>query len=118
MVEADASQIEILFTNLTNNSLHALAGKKQKKIIIRIIAQQDEVKVTIFDNGRGMSKKTASHIFEPFFTTKSNSEAGKGIGIGLALCYGIVENHKGHIAVESRSKVGTTFFITLKKKNT
>ena len=64
--------------------------------------------ITLSDTGAGMNKETASHIFEPFFTTK---EADKGTGLGLAVVYGIVEQHGGRIICDSAPSVGATFKI-------
>jgi signal transduction histidine kinase len=64
----------------------------------------------VADNGVGMSDEVKAHIFEPFFTTKSES---KGVGLGLAIAYGIVERHNGTISVDSRLGEGTVFTIRL-----
>ncbi|MFC1537464.1 PAS domain S-box protein [Gemmatimonadota bacterium] len=66
------------------------------------------VKLTIKDQGLGISKEHLSKIFDPYFSTKQ-----KGSGLGLATTYSIIKRHGGHISVESELKVGTTFYIYL-----
>jgi two-component system, NtrC family, sensor kinase len=64
----------------------------------------------VSDNGEGIPAEQLPHIFDPFFTSK---EEGKGVGLGLAVVYGIVEAHGGEIEVVSRPGEGTTFTVTL-----
>jgi signal transduction histidine kinase len=68
------------------------------------------VKLSVEDTGTGMTEEVRRRIFEPFFTTKG---AGTGGGMGLAVLYGVVKNHRGAITVESEQGKGSTFNIFL-----
>jgi len=81
------------------------------EIIIRTSnSNEDSIKVEISDNGTGIAPHDIPHIFEPFFSTKSNVS---GIGLGLSIVHGIVENHKGSIEVDSEPGKGTCISIIL-----
>jgi two-component system NtrC family sensor kinase len=84
--------------------------------VLTIVArnQADKVIVEVSDNGVGIHPENLPKIFEPFFTTK---EIGKGTGLGLAVCYGILTEHGGTLDVQSSVGVGTTFTITLPAVN-
>ncbi|UXX79510.1 ATP-binding protein [Reichenbachiella carrageenanivorans] len=105
-------QLNQALVNLIGNACDAIDFKGTINIKTEEV-DQDHVKITIRDNGKGMSEDTLKKIFDPFFTTK---EVGKGTGLGLAITYGIIEKHNGTIAVESTEGKGTEFVITLPKK--
>ncbi len=73
-------------------------------------AAQNYACIRVRDTGSGMTRQVKSHIFEPFFTTK---ERGKGTGLGLSVVYGVVNNHRGFVQVESEPEAGTTFLVFL-----
>lgn len=73
-------------------------------------SDEDSIRIEIIDNGTGISPEDIPHIFEPFFSTKRNAS---GIGLGLSIVHGIIENHKGRIEVSSEPGKGTTISIVL-----
>ncbi len=114
-VECDPNQIQQTLIALIMNAIEAMAGVTQGGGAIRISAARegDTMAIRIADNGPGMTDEVKAHVFEPFFTTKSE---GKGVGLGLAIVFGIVERHHGTIEVESAMGNGTTFTMTLPLK--
>ncbi|MBW1902885.1 MAG: sensor histidine kinase, partial [Deltaproteobacteria bacterium] len=71
-----------------------------------------QVRISIQDHGRGIPREVLDKIFEPYFSSKE-SVTQKGLGLGLSICYSIVEKHDGHIEVESKVGTGTTFHVYL-----
>jgi two-component system NtrC family sensor kinase len=80
------------------------------KLTILASGSGTRVSIKVEDTGIGIEASDLSKIFEPFFTTK---EVGKGTGLGLAVCYGIVTDHGGRLSVRSNPGRGTTFTILL-----
>ncbi len=108
-IMGDRSRLEEVFLNLFINAADAMNGKG-KLMIKTEMAQNNCVRISISDTGKGVDKALLVHIFEPFFTTK---EPGRGTGLGLSIVYGIIKRHKGTIDAESEKDKGTTFIITL-----
>jgi len=106
-------KLKQVFLNLLMNTIEALRNGGKVKISAKIIGQHIDIRVS--DNGTGIAKENLSKIFEPFYTTKAKD----GIGLGLSVCYGIIQWHKGDISVSNNSDGGATFQISLpiKKKD-
>ncbi|HAO92339.1 MAG TPA: hypothetical protein DCR11_00285 [Deltaproteobacteria bacterium] len=101
-------QLTQVFLNMLVNASQAMPSKG--KIRIRSYLEPGMAVVEIKDNGTGMPESLVNRIFEPFFTTKP---VGKGTGLGLSIAYGIINEHKGRITVESAVGSGTTFRVSL-----
>ena len=109
-VQCDASQIQQVALNLLLNAAEATQSKTERQVTVSTASNHGEVTLTVTDNGEGIPHENLSKIFDPFFTTKSE---GKGVGLGLAVSYGIVQAHGGDIEVRSQLGVGTTFVVSL-----
>jgi len=102
-------QIAQVFINILLNAVDALKGKKGT-ITTDFERDDDHIRVTISDDGAGISADNLPKIFEPFFTTKP---VGEGTGLGLWVSYGIVRSFRGDITVKSVPRQGTSFCVTL-----
>lgn len=111
-VWADANQIQRVFVNILMNAAEAINGPGA--LTIRIRSAGRFVEIDFEDSGPGISEDTLESIFDPFFTTKQSSQ-GSGVGMGLAVSYGIVKNHGGDILVTSQLNKGSTFTVRLPK---
>jgi two-component system NtrC family sensor kinase len=106
----DASQIQQVVLNLLLNAAEATRGAGLVVVRTHPVYQGNHVILEVQDNGTGIPPEILKHIFDPFFTTK---EEGKGVGLGLAVVYGIIESHDGEIEVDSQIGQGTTFRVIL-----
>lgn len=110
MVVVDPSQVERVFLNLIINAAEAMEGTGKLTIRTTMGSAARCIEVDVQDNGAGILPEHLEKIFDPFFTTK---ETGHGVGLGLAISYGIVMEHKGKLTVESKPGKGTTFTVSL-----
>jgi iron only hydrogenase large subunit-like protein/nitrogen-specific signal transduction histidine kinase len=109
----DTDQMMQVLTNLEKNAVEAMPDGGV--LSINLTEHNGDVEINLSDTGTGISEQNLEKVFTPFFTTK---EVGKGTGLGLPLCYGIVKMHQGKIQVSSNDKpakgpTGTTFTIKL-----
>jgi CheY-like chemotaxis protein/anti-sigma regulatory factor (Ser/Thr protein kinase) len=106
-IMGDASELREVLVNMVFNAVDAMPEGGR----LTLFAEQLDgfVQISVSDTGIGMTQEVRSRIFDPFFTTKGNA----GMGLGLAVCYGIIQRHQGSIEVESEVGHGATFRIKL-----
>jgi two-component system NtrC family sensor kinase len=107
-INADGGQIQQAIIALATNAIDAMPNGGA--LTFRAKSANNRVTIEIQDSGIGIEPENLSKVFEPFFTTK---EVGRGTGLGLAVCYGIITEHGGRLAVRSNVGVGTIFTIYL-----
>jgi len=108
----DRTQLIRVVTNLVKNGIQAIPiDKANPKIDVRVFRDGDLVKITVEDNGTGITEETKSKIFEPKFTTKTS-----GMGLGLAMVKNIVETYNGSITFTSQYGEGTIFTVAFPRK--
>jgi two-component system NtrC family sensor kinase len=108
---ADAERLVQCFMALMLNAMDAMNSRGVLTVRTRLNPQrQDEILAEFMDTGVGIRQEDLPKIFEPFFTTKPQ---GRGTGLGLSVAYGIIEEHRGRIEVESQLGIGTNFKVFL-----
>jgi two-component system NtrC family sensor kinase len=112
-IHCDSAQIQQVLLALLMNAVEAMPHGGRLKVEAAYNAERREAQIVVSDDGMGIPEEVLPHIFEPFFTTKAES---KGVGLGLAVAFGIVQQHGGKIAVSSTPQKGTTFTVTLPEK--
>jgi two-component system NtrC family sensor kinase len=109
-VVIDPSQVQRVFINMIVNAAEAMNGNGKLSMTTRSDPSKGCIEIVFSDTGTGISEENLEKIFDPFFTTK---ETGHGVGLGLAISYGIIKEHKGSISIESEVGKGTTFTVRL-----
>ncbi|MCO7514630.1 ATP-binding protein [Pseudomonas guariconensis] len=97
-VRGDAIRLEQVLINLLHNALDAMADKRYKRLEIRIEADDGHWRLSVLDSGGGIPEADLAKVFDPFFTTKP---VGEGLGLGLAISYGIVHEAGGQLQAEN-----------------
>jgi signal transduction histidine kinase len=113
LVMVNPGQIQQVFLNIISNSRWAIKAKnKTGTIKIKTIIREDgnSAIISLTDDGIGIPEKDMPRLFEPFFSTKP---AGEGVGLGLSISWGIIQEHKGNIKVESKFQEFAKFDIEL-----
>lgn len=108
-VLGDESELREVLVNMVLNAVDAMPNGGQLTLAAEDIG--DSVVISVGDTGTGMAPEVKSRIFDPFFTTKGTA----GMGLGLAVSFGIIRRHEGSVDVESEVGVGTKFRIVLPK---
>jgi two-component system C4-dicarboxylate transport sensor histidine kinase DctB len=109
-VSGHAVQLEQVILNLVRNALDAIADRDDPRIRIAARASADTVFISVADNGPGIEADRINQIFDPFFTTKP---VGKGLGLGLSISYGIVQDFGGQIHAVNRPEGGAELTVEL-----
>ncbi len=105
-VRGDARQLAIVLGNLVGNAVEAMRGGG--RLVVEAVAHEGRVELTVADDGPGIDHEFLHRVFEPFYTTKT-----RGMGLGLAMCRAIVENHGGEIRAERHDGSGARLMISL-----
>jgi len=106
----DRTQLIRVITNLVKNAIQAIKHVENPTVLIDVYSTQENVIITVTDNGCGISEENKEKVFEPKFTTKTS-----GMGLGLAMIKKIVETYEGSISFTSIENKGTTFKVTFPK---
>ncbi|MGR2739919.1 sensor histidine kinase [Billgrantia sp. Q4P2] len=109
-VLGDEIRVEQLLTNLLRNALDALRGVSEPWLEVAVEAEAERLVVTVADNGAGIPEALLEQLFDPFFTTKA---VGDGLGLGLFISYGIVQDLGGRIHAGNRPSGGAWFRVEL-----
>jgi signal transduction histidine kinase len=105
----DRTQLIRIITNFVKNAIQSIPDEQEEKhVLVSVNEVENDVIITVEDNGIGIESNNIEHVFEPKFTTKTS-----GMGLGLGIIKNIIENYKGTITFETELGKGTTFFVSL-----
>jgi signal transduction histidine kinase len=107
-INGNPRNLQQIFLNLFLNSIQAMPDGGA--LTVRVAREDDHLRIEVSDDGVGIPPEHVDKLFDPFFTTK---EIGEGTGLGLSVCYGIIERHGGSITIDSEPGAGTTVMVRL-----
>lgn len=107
-IHGDSNQLLQVFSHIINNAAHAMMDRHDGVLAITTALADYSVVIQFADNGRGI--EDPGKVFDPFYTTRP---VGQGSGLGLSMCYGIIQGHGGKIGCHNRDEGGATFVIEL-----
>ncbi|OYW76288.1 MAG: hypothetical protein B7Z37_09340 [Verrucomicrobia bacterium 12-59-8] len=112
IAQGDENYLIQILLNLVQNSLDALADRPSPTIWLKACETENGVDLIVRDNGTGIPKENLSKIFDPFFTTK---QVGQGMGLGLSICFRMIQNMEGEMKIDTAAGSHTQFTLSLKK---
>jgi signal transduction histidine kinase len=111
IAQFDRTQLIRVVTNLVKNAIQSIPSEVEPKIEVEVFEDNGQIKITVADNGLGISEENKAKVFEPKFTTKSS-----GMGLGLPMIKNIIETYNGNITFTSQEGLGTTFTVSFPKE--
>ncbi|WP_164870968.1 sensor histidine kinase [Mesobaculum littorinae] len=111
VVMGGETRLQHVAMNLVGNAIDAVPEDRLPRITIRTTSRGDHAQMVVEDNGTGIPDTVADRIFDPFFTTK---EVGRGLGLGLSICFNIVRDFGGTMVAETRAEGGARVTVTLR----
>ena len=112
MAQGDENHLIQIVINLIQNSLDALNDRPEPQILLKAFENESQVELIVRDNGSGIPQANLAKIFDPFFTTKP---VGQGMGLGLSLCFRMIQGMGGEVSVDTAERSHTQFTISLAK---
>ncbi|WP_417580620.1 sensor histidine kinase [Nitrincola sp.] len=110
LIRADDARIEQILVNLLSNALDAVSSTSEPQVSIRLREKNGGWRLQVEDNGPGFAPEQIKHLFEPFYSTKN---VGQGMGLGLFICYGLIQDLGGSIRAECPAEGGARFEVWL-----
>ena len=108
IIFADKIQIQQVLLNLLRNAAEAVAGQQRRDITLFTETYDNDIQISVIDNGPGLPEEVQAKLFEPFVSTKTT-----GMGVGLSICHSIISAHDGRLWAEPNPDGGTIFRISL-----